>query len=237
MNSTTFEGDDYMGHTMTDAHSRAFEIGFSLVKGRKESAAEKKQAADEMVALLNGGNAENKVSDEEMPPVYDPMGPMQVFPVKTAIGAEQRVIADMEARLSGSDSLEGLGNDIGSITASPTMRGYVLVEAVDEYPVKRLIGRLGTHTGTSRLRGAKRVLSAGDTEDQEEYMGWMMPKNATAGMEIGMTATIRDGAFKGEQGTIRQIDEEKEIVWLDMQGAIPFELDMPADRVSLDRAA
>jgi transcription elongation factor Spt5 len=233
--SQSLEGNDPMASPMADAHTKAFDVGFSFIKARKEKAVDKKRAAEEMVALLGANTNSNAPVIDDESPAFDPEGPMRIFPVKTAIGAEQRVIADMEARLMGSDSLEGLHNHIGSITTSPTMRGYVLVEAVDEYPVKRLIGRLGAHTGTTRLRGAKRVLDSGEDSDQEEYKEWMMPKNPTAGMEVGMTATIRDGAFKGEQGVIRRIDENDEIVWLDMQGAIPFELDMPADRITIDR--
>ena len=88
-----------------------------------------------------------------------------LYIVKTAIGSEQRVANEMQARMFGSGSLSALSTEVYGILHPPGMRGYVMVESSALHHVEKLIGRSGGRDPKARrglnqtqLKNAKTVL-------------------------------------------------------------------------------
>ena len=58
---------------------------------------------------------------------------MKMYIVKTKIGTEDKVIADMTARLEGAGSMKEKKAYIGKMINPAHLKGYLFVEAIDEH--------------------------------------------------------------------------------------------------------
>ena len=160
-----------------------------------------------------------------------------LFIVKTAIGSEQRVAEEMQARLSGSGSLTNIQNEVFSVLHPTGMRGYVFVESSAQHHVEKLIGRTGGRDRKTRgpilstpLKNAKSVL--GSEAPLQDVLPYLEPKAATSGIEVGCIVEIISGAFKGEKARVTAVSETKEEVGMELyEQPIPMTLNMRGDHV------
>jgi transcriptional antiterminator NusG len=160
-----------------------------------------------------------------------------LFIVKTAIGSEQRVAEEMQARLGGSGSLSTIQNEVFSVLHPTGMRGYVFVESSAQHHVEKLIGRTGGRDRKTRgpilstpLKNAKSVL--GTEAPLQDVLPYLEPKAATSGIEVGCIVEIINGAFKGEKSRVIAVSDTKEEVSMELyEQPIPMTLTMRADHV------
>ena len=154
------------------------------------------------------------------------MSESKYYIVKTVIGAEKRVIEDMKARLADFGSLKEIREDIGGLYHEEHMRGYIIVEAIEEFHVEKLIGKGYKMMNTTPIKGVKGVLGILDD------ISYITPKSNLEGLEIGNIVEITKGAFKGERAVINMILESKEEVKLDLYDTdIPLSLTIEGKHV------
>jgi len=160
-----------------------------------------------------------------------------LYIVKTAIGSEQRVANEMNARLSGSGSLSDIQDEIFSVLHPTGMRGYVMVESSALHHVEKLIGRSAGRDPTARkvalstpIKNAKTVL--GGEAPLKDILPYLEPKSVTTGIEVGCIVEIISGAFKGEKARVTLVSESKEEVSMELyEQPIPMTLKMRGDHV------
>lgn len=159
-----------------------------------------------------------------------------LYVVKTAIGAEERCVAEMTARLSGSGTLSDVKDEIFTILHPTGMRGYVMVEASAQHHVEKLIGRSGGINRASGvylstpLKNAKSVLDG--EAPLKDILPYLEPKSVTSGIEVGCIVEITTGAFKGEKARITQVTDSREEVSMELyEQIIPMTLTMRGDHV------
>ncbi len=157
--------------------------------------------------------------------------------VKTAIGSEQRVANEMQARMFGSGSLSALSTEVYGILHPPGMRGYVMVESSALHHVEKLIGRSGGRDPKARrglnqtqLKNAKTVLPG--EAPLKDILPYLEPKAVTSGIDVGCIVEIVSGAFKGEKARVISVSETKEEVSMELyEQPIPMTLNMRGDHV------
>jgi transcriptional antiterminator NusG len=122
-----------------------------------------------------------------------------ILAVKTQLGYEKNVADSIEAR-----SKKGhLG--VLSVLCPVTLRGYIFVEAMNPerlYDVIRSIRR-----ARGMVKGELKLA------DIEHYLA---PKIAVSGMVEGDIVELVSGPFKGEKARIKQVDETKETVTVEL---------------------
>ncbi|MDP6905983.1 MAG: transcription elongation factor Spt5 [Candidatus Thalassarchaeaceae archaeon] len=151
-----------------------------------------------------------------------------LYIVKTTIGQEEKVAREMQARLSGTGSLQDIRDEIYGVLHPSVMRGYIFVEASAFHHVEKLIGRAGDRT--TPLKNCSRVLPG--TAPLGDVTPYLEPKAATAGIEEGDIVEIRVGAFKGERARVTNIAETKEEVTVELfEAAVPIPITVRADQV------
>lgn len=148
----------------------------------------------------------NEISDNEM----------KYYPIATAIGAENKVLAEIEARLSDFGSLKGLNKEIGRRLSATHVRGYVVIESTGRHHVEKIVGinRLGR---TARMKGVKSVLDYMDAPSVEE---WMRERSPLEGLTQGMMVEIKTGAFKGERAIITSLKENEGVASVELLDAL-----------------
>jgi transcriptional antiterminator NusG len=160
-----------------------------------------------------------------------------LYIVKTAIGSEQRVANEIQARLDGSGSLKDIADEVFCVLHPPSMRGYVMVESSALYHVEKLIGRSGGRDPKARrglnqtqLKNAKTVLPG--EAPLKDILPYLEPKAVTSGIDVGCIVEIVTGAFKGEKARVLSISETKEEVSMELyETDIPMTLNMRGDHV------
>jgi transcriptional antiterminator NusG len=177
---------------------------------------------------VDPGTIESK--SNTIPQLIDMYGDVAayLYIVKTTIGQEQKVAKEMQARLSGTGSLQDIQGEIYGVLHPYQMRGYIFVEASALHHVEKLIGRAGGRT--TPLKNCSRVLPG--TAPLGDVTPYLEPKAATAGIEEGDIVEIRVGAFKGERARITNIAESKEEVTVELfEAAVPIPITVRADQV------
>ncbi len=157
-----------------------------------------------------------------------------LYILKTTNGAEHRVANEIQARLSGTGSLQDLQGEIFSVLCPTIMNGYIFVEASAMHHVEKLIGRAGGRT--TPLKGCSKVLPG--TTPLGDVTPYLEPKSATAGIEEGDIVEIRVAAFKGERARVTNVAENKEEVTVELfDAAIPIPMTIRADQVRVTQRA
>jgi transcriptional antiterminator NusG len=151
-----------------------------------------------------------------------------LYILKTTMGQEQKVASEIQARLSGTGSLQDIQNEIFGVLCAPMLRGFIFVEASAFHHVEKLIGRAGGRT--TPLKNCRKVLpGASPLGDVTPYLE---PKAATAGIEEGDIVEIRASSFKGERARVTNVAENKEEVTVELFDAqIPIPITIRADQV------
>ena len=146
---------------------------------------------------------------------------MKQYIVKTMNGKEQKVVDEMLARLADFGSMKKIKDKIGDLTYVEHMKGYIFVEAESQIVIEQLIGKTMVRTNILPMKNVKKVIGA---VSEEEYNTYTMEKSPTEGLDIGTIATIRKGAFKGEQGIV--LSKTDEMVKIEIIGAIPMIIEL-----------
>ena len=151
-----------------------------------------------------------------------------LYILKTTMGQEQKVASEIQARLSGTGSLQDIQGEIFGVLCAPMLRGFVFVEASALHHVEKLIGRAGGRT--TPLKNCRKVLPG--TSPLGDVTPYLEPKAATAGIEEGDIVEIRVSSFKGQRARVTNIAENKEEVTVELFDAlIPIPVTIRADQV------
>lgn len=139
-----------------------------------------------------------------------------IMAVKTSIGHERAVADNILLRCDQS-------KDVGlfSILAPATLRGYVLIEAMNTDRLKELI------RGIKRARG----IVEGETSF-EEISHYLTPKPLVSGIVVGDIVELVAGPFKGEKARVQQIDVPKEEITVELfEAVVPIPVTVRGDSV------
>ena len=151
-----------------------------------------------------------------------------LYILKTTMGQEEKVASEIQARLSGTGSLQDIQSEIFGVLCAPMLRGFVFVEASALHHVEKLIGRAGGRT--TPLKNCRKVLPG--TSPLGDVTPYLEPKAATAGIEEGDIVEIRASSFKGERARVTNVAENKEEVTVELFDAqIPIPITIRADQV------
>ena len=151
-----------------------------------------------------------------------------LYILKTTMGQEHKVASEIQARLSGTGSLQDIQDEIFGVLCAPMLRGFIFVEASAFHHVEKLIGRAGGRT--TPLKNCRKVLPG--TSPLGDVTPYLEPKAATAGIEEGDIVEIRASSFKGERARVTNVAENKEEVTVELFDAqIPIPITIRADQV------
>ena len=157
-----------------------------------------------------------------------------LFILKTTMGQEHKVASEIQARLSGTGSLQDVKGEIFGVLCPTILNGYIFVEASAIHHVEKLIGRAGGRT--TPLKNCRKVLPG--TSPLGDVTPYLEPKSATAGIEEGDIVEIRVAAFKGERARVTNVAENKEEVTVELfDAAIPIPMTIRADQVRVTQRA
>ena len=151
-----------------------------------------------------------------------------LYILKTTMGQEEKVASEIQARLSGTGSLQDIQGEIFGVLCAPMLNGFIFVEASALHHVEKLIGRAGGRT--TPLKNCRKVLPG--TSPLGDVTPYLEPKAATAGIEEGDIVEIRASSFKGERARVTNVAESKEEVTVELFDAqIPIPITIRADQV------
>lgn len=138
-----------------------------------------------------------------------------ILAVKTAIGQEREVADSIGAR-----SKDGqLG--IYSILLPSTIRGYVLIEAMNSDKIENAV------RGIRKTHG----LVKGETS-LEEVSHFLTPKPTVSGIVEGDIVELISGPFKGEKARVQRIDHSKEEITVELfEAVVPIPVTVRGDHV------
>ena len=130
----------------------------------------------------------------------DVVFPITIFAIKTAIGHEKMVVNSIANRARKRHA------EIFAILSPTKLRGYILVE-----------GRKNVNSIQNLIKGLEHVknIIEGDTA-LGEIEHFLTPKPLVSGIAIGDIVEIVNGPFKGEKARVRQIDESKEEITVEL---------------------
>lgn len=135
--------------------------------------------------------------------------------VKTSIGHEKTVADSLASRAKPKPS------GVFSILSPATIRGYVFVEAMNTDRLRDLV------KGVRRTRG----IVKGETSFAE-IEHFLTPKPIVSGIVEGDIVELIAGPFKGEKARVRQIDENKEEITVELfEAMVPIPVTIRGDHV------
>ena len=127
---------------------------------------------------------------------------MKMYIVKTKLGTEDKVIADMTARLEGAGSMKDKKAYIGNMINPAHLKGYLFVEAIEEHYLEAVVGITGN---ALRIKNVSSIVGEASKEESEPHL---QPRKGTEGLEVGMVVELKEGAWKGEQAQILNINND-----------------------------
>lgn len=150
---------------------------------------EEQQEEQGILADLEGG-----------PESEEPVFPITIFAIKTSIGHEKMVANGVANRA------RKKGMEIFSILSPTKLRGYILIE-----------GRKNIDAIQNLIKGLEHVKGIIDGEtDLSEIEHFLTPKPLVSGIAVGDIVEIINGPFKGEKARVKQIDESKEEITVEL---------------------
>ena len=146
---------------------------------------------------------------------FKAMARQSIVALKASIGHERNVADDVASRAKSAKS------GIYAILSPTTLRGYVLIE--------------GMHTDELRetVRGIRRARGLVDGETSfAEIDHFLTPKPLVSGIMEGDVVELIAGPFKGEKARVRQIDETKEEITVELfEAMVPIPVTVRGDHV------
>ncbi|MEM4265038.1 MAG: transcription elongation factor Spt5 [Thermoplasmata archaeon] len=138
-----------------------------------------------------------------------------IMAVKTSIGHEKAVADSIASRAKS----KNVG--IFSILSPATLRGYVLIEAMNTDALKDLV------KGVRKTRG----IVKGETS-LTEIDHFLTPKPIVSGIIEGDIVELIAGPFKGEKARVQHIDENKEEITVELfEAMVPIPVTVKGDQV------
>jgi transcriptional antiterminator NusG len=138
-----------------------------------------------------------------------------ILAVKTAIGQEREVADSIGARAKDGQ----LG--IYSILLPSTIRGYVLIEAMNSDKIENAV------RGIRKTHG----LVKGETS-LDEVSHFLTPKPTVSGIVEGDIVELVSGPFKGEKARVQRIDHGKEEITVELfEAVVPIPVTVRGDHV------
>jgi transcriptional antiterminator NusG len=138
-----------------------------------------------------------------------------IMAVKTSIGYE-KVVADSIASRTKPKNI-----GISAILAPATLRGYVIVEAMNTDALKDLV------KGVRKTRG----IVQGETT-LTEIDHFLTPKPIVSGIIEGDIVELIAGPFKGEKARVQKIDTNKEEITVELfEAMVPIPITVKGDHV------
>lgn len=138
-----------------------------------------------------------------------------IMAVKTSIGHEKAVADSIASRAKA----KNVG--IFSILSPATLRGYVLIEAMNTDALKDLV------KGVRKTRG----IVKGETS-LTEIDHFLTPKPIVSGIIEGDIVELIAGPFKGEKARVQHIDENKEEITVELfEAMVPIPVTVKGDQV------
>jgi len=138
-----------------------------------------------------------------------------IMAVKTSIGYE-KVVADSIASRTKPKNI-----GISTILAPSTLRGYVIIEAMNTDALKDLV------KGVRKTRG----IVQGETT-LAEIDHFLTPKPVVAGIIEGDIVELIAGPFKGEKARVHKIDTNKEEITVELfEAMVPIPITVKGDHV------
>ena len=129
---------------------------------------------------------------------------MKIYIVNTKIGTEDKVIADITARLEGAGSMKDKKDYIGKMNNPAHLKGYLFVEAAEEHYLEAVLGIITTGNSL-RIKNVKGIVGESSQEESESHL---RIRKGTEGLDVGMIVEIKEGAWKGEQALIMNINKD-----------------------------
>jgi len=138
-----------------------------------------------------------------------------IVALKASIGHERQVADDVASKAKAAKS------GIYAILAPTTLRGYVLIEGMNTDELKETV------RGIRRARG----LVEGETSFAE-IDHFLTPKPLVSGIMEGDVVELIAGPFKGEKARVKQIDEAKEEITVELfEAMVPIPVTVRGDHV------
>jgi len=138
-----------------------------------------------------------------------------IMAIKTSIGHEKAVADSVSSRAKP----KNVG--IFAILSPATLRGYVLVEAMNTDALRDLV------KGVRKTRG----MVKGETSLME-IDHFLTPKPIVSGIIEGDIIELIAGPFKGEKARVRNIDENKEEITVELfEAMVPIPVTVKGDQV------
>jgi transcriptional antiterminator NusG len=167
-------------------------------EGPQDGEGGKAPGPEEADAPLDAGEQVPQEGDEEEDD--EPRFPITIFAIKTSIGHEKMVANGVANRARKKHA------EIFSILSPTKLRGYILVE-----------GRKNIDAMQNLIKGLEHVKGIIDGEtDMAEIEHFLAPKPLVSGIAVGDIVEIINGPFKGEKARVRQIDESKEEITVEL---------------------
>lgn len=138
-----------------------------------------------------------------------------ILAIKTQIGYEKNVADEVASRAKRSNVA------ILSILSPVSLRGYIFVEIMNPERLMEIVR--GIRRGRGMVKGEFAL------EDIEHYLA---PKIAVSGMVEGDIVELIGGPFRGEKARIKQIDESKETVTVELfEATVPIPVTVKGEDV------
>ncbi len=138
-----------------------------------------------------------------------------IVALKASIGHERQVADDVASKAKAAKT------GIYAILAPTTLRGYVLIEGMNTDELKETV------RGIRRARG----LVEGETSFAE-IDHFLTPKPLVSGIMEGDVVELIAGPFKGEKARVKQIDEAKEEITVELfEAMVPIPVTVRGDHV------
>ncbi|MBC7108297.1 MAG: transcription elongation factor Spt5 [Methanomassiliicoccales archaeon] len=138
-----------------------------------------------------------------------------ILALKTSIGHEKNVADSVASKAKTGKA------GIFAVLAPATLRGYVLIEGMNTDSVREAI------RGIRRAHG----LVEGET-NFSEIDHFLTPKPLVSGVMEGDVVELVAGPFKGEKARVKQIDESKEEITVELfEAMVPIPITVRGDHV------
>lgn len=168
------------------------------------------------VVKMEAENGEDGIGENEFFPVLrEGEKIMKIYIVNTKIGTEDKVIADITARLAGAGSMKDKKDNIGNMSNPAHLRGYLFVEATEKHYLEAVLGIITTGN-CIRIKNVKSVVGESSKEESESHL---RIRKGIEGLEVGMVVSMKEGAWKGEQAQIITINERDDTLSLELWGS------------------
>lgn len=138
-----------------------------------------------------------------------------ILALKTSIGHERNVADSVYSKAKAGKS------DIFAILSPANMRGYIFIEGMNTDQLREAV------KGVRRARG---LVEGETTFDEIDH--FLTPKPLVSGIMEGDVVELVAGPFKGEKARVKQIDESKEEITVELfEAMVPIPVTVRGDHV------